>query len=261
MNTTIFYFTGTGNCLKVARDLANELGQAEAVSIARAINSKAAVNADCIGIVYPVYMFGMPLIVKRFIDTLVADKNKYIFSVATYGGTAAGSLIQTAKALKAVGMELALGYGIRMPGNYTPLYEAIPAEQQEGMFEKEKEKIKVIAEAVRQRKKGLIEKGPLLFNLIFSGILYRLMSPKIPAMDKGFWANEKCTSCAICAKVCPVNNITMIDGKPVWLHKCEQCLACLHWCPEQAIQYGKNTTGRKRYRHPQAKLEDMFAAR
>ena len=59
-------------------------------------------------------------------------------------------------------------------------------------------------------------------------------------------------------KVCPVNNITIIDSKPVWNHNCEQCMACLQWCPEEAVQFGKNTVGRKRYRHPEVSLKDIM---
>ena len=82
-------------------------------------------------------------------------------------------------------------------------------------------------------------------------------SPRIPAMDKDFFSDEKCNGCGICSKVCPVNNIEIIKAKPVWMHRCEQCMACLQWCPQEAIQYGKNTTGRTRYRHPSVKLEDI----
>ena len=66
MRTVIFYFSGTGNCLKVARDLASELGNTELIPVAKAIKDKAKVLVECIGIIYPVYMFGMPLIVKKF---------------------------------------------------------------------------------------------------------------------------------------------------------------------------------------------------
>jgi len=37
----------------------------------------------------------------------------------------------------------------------------------------------------------------------------------------------------------------------------EQCLACIQWCPAEAIQYGKNTAAKKRYHHPEIKLSDM----
>ena len=60
-------------------------------------------------------------------------------------------------------------------------------------------------------------------------------------MDKQFRVDDKCNQCGICGKVCPSENITMQEGKPVWNHHCEQCFACLQWCPKKAIQYGKRT--------------------
>jgi ferredoxin len=257
MSTAIFYFSGTGNCLKVARDLARELGDADIFNIAKVIDKEIDLTADRIGIIYPVYMFGMPLIVTRFVRQLKAAQNKYIFAIATCGGKAANTLKQNAILLKSQGLKLAAGFIIKMPGNYTPLYGAIPLEKQKKMFEKEKQRVKEIAGIVKDNRQYKIEKDAFLLRGLLS-IIYQLMSPKIPFLDKDFWADKKCTSCGICVKVCPVSNIKLCEGKPAWLHKCEQCFACLHWCPEEAIQYGKNTSGKKRYRNPEIKLEDLI---
>ena len=59
-------------------------------------------------------------------------------------------------------------------------------------------------------------------------------------------------------KICPVNNITMNDSKPFWQHNCEQCYACIQWCPRQAIQINKKTASRERYHHPEITLKDML---
>jgi len=257
MNTTIFYFTGTGNSLKVARDLAKELGDAAIVSIPKVINKEIDLSAERIGIVYPVYMFGMPLIVSRFIKQLKADKNKYIFAVATYGGKAANTLGQNARELKAEGLELSAGFLVRMPGNYTPLYGALPMDKQEKIFSISGQKIKDIATFIKNKRSGRIEKDALLVRWLFS-VIYKFASPKIPFLDKDFWVDEKCNSCGTCVKACPVNNIKLVEGKPVWLRHCEQCFACLHWCPTEAIQYGKKTSDRKRYRNPEVKLIDII---
>ncbi|MEN6358816.1 MAG: hypothetical protein ABFD59_01960 [Smithella sp.] len=46
---------------------------------------------------------------------------------------------------------------------------------------------------------------------------------------------------------------------PAWHHRCEQCFACIQWCPEEAIQYGKGTRNKKRCHHPEISLKDMLA--
>lgn len=256
MKTIIYYFTGTGNSLKIARDLANELGDAEIIPIAKMTNGSVMPSTERVGIIYPVYMWGMPLIVNRFIEKLKTDK--YIFAIANCGGMAAGALCKTAKQLKAQGMKLSAGFIVVMPGNYIPMYGAQPEEKQQKLFAKTAGRIKEIAKIIREGKETKTEKGSFLSNWIFSGIIYNLGSGKIPVGDKSFWVNDKCNSCGTCAKVCPVKNIIMTNGKPVWQNKCEQCLACLQWCPTEAIQFGKNTEGRKRYRNPSIKLSDML---
>ena len=84
-----------------------------------------------------------------------------------------------------------------------------------------------------------------------------MTTPYIPKMDKKFWIDEECNSCGICEKVCPAANILMKEGKPVWQKQCQQCLACIQWCPKESIQYGKKTSEYKRYHHPEIKLKEM----
>jgi NAD-dependent dihydropyrimidine dehydrogenase PreA subunit len=76
-------------------------------------------------------------------------------------------------------------------------------------------------------------------------------------LDENFWVDDQCNRCGICLKVCPGNNIEMINEKPAWLHRCEQCLACVQWCPQEVIQYGKKTVKYPRYHHSEVILEDM----
>ena len=91
-----------------------------------------------------------------------------------------------------------------------------------------------------------------------------LESPQL--VDRAFRADEKCNGCGICAKVCPVGNIEMVDGSgerhpvPAWQQQCEQCSACLQSCPEEAVQFGPNTSGGRRYHHPDVTLADMVRA-
>lgn len=122
MKTTLFYFSGTGNSLKVAKDLAGELGDTELIPIAKAIDKELALSADRIGIIFPVYMWGMPLIVNRFVQKIRTDK--YVFAITTCGSFAAGTLLRTANYLKANGVKLSAGFVIVMPGNYIPMYGA-----------------------------------------------------------------------------------------------------------------------------------------
>lgn len=258
MGTNLYYFSGTGNSLKVAKDLAQNLGDTNIISIRSVIkNSVIEDTADRIGIIFPVYMWGLPLIVKRFVEKFFPKNNTYLFAITTYGSMPATTLPQINKLLKKKNLKLSSGFGILMPGNYTPRYGALPEEKQQNMFSNEKQKIQEIAKVIRNNQIRRIEKNNFLINFIFSTIIYKLGSTQIPKMSKDFWVEDKCDGCGICVKVCPVKNVRLIEGKPKWRYKCEQCLACLQWCPQEAIQFGKKTVGRKRYRNPEINLKEI----
>ncbi|MCU0666691.1 MAG: EFR1 family ferrodoxin [Candidatus Omnitrophica bacterium] len=257
MNNMIFYFTGTGNSLEVARSLAKELGDTQLCPIATFREDIVSVSSSCIGIVFPVYMFGLPLLVRDFIDRLEVTKGSYIFAVATYGGKAGNALGMCKNLFEKRNLELSSAFLIRMPGNYTALYGAIKQDEQDEMFVKADKRVKEISSLIKDRKILPVEKDMGALRFLFS-FLYKVASPKIPKMDKGFWAEDKCNHCGTCVKVCPVKNIQLQQGKPKWLGQCQQCMACLQWCPVEAIQYGKSTIGKKRYRNPAVDLKDLI---
>ncbi len=70
------------------------------------------------------------------------------------------------------------------------------------------------------------------YNLVptFVGSLLRPLMEKVPR------SNEKCTACGICERTCPVDAITIADGRALMdRDTCIQCLCCHEMCPENAI--------------------------
>lgn len=63
----------------------------------------------------------------------------------------------------------------------------------------------------------------------------------------GFYVKENCNGCATCKKLCPLNNIELVDNKPKWNNRCTQCMACIGGCPLNAIEYKKMTQNKVRY--------------
>ncbi|WP_420314690.1 4Fe-4S binding protein [Blautia massiliensis (ex Durand et al. 2017)] len=51
-----------------------------------------------------------------------------------------------------------------------------------------------------------------------------------------------------------MNNIVFENGKPIWGNQCTRCMACIGYCPTEAIEYGKKSIGKPRY-HLQLKMK------
>ena len=64
---------------------------------------------------------------------------------------------------------------------------------------------------------------------------------------KAFAAGDACTGCGQCVRLCPTNNITIKNNRPVWGGNCTHCMACICRCPAEAIEYGKKSAGKPRY--------------
>lgn len=280
--TEIYYFSGTGNSLVVARDIAEKI-EGNLIPIHTTVNEeKITTDADMVGIVFPVYYVGLvniPLIVQRFIKKLDKISKKYIFAVCTYGGGSGPTLTMLDEMIRERGGRLASGFGVQMPQNAFKK----PYENKEKLYNNWKEKkLDFICEHVQTRKEGLFGMNGLMAGLVGNALLMMMKFdflkpmfinpmkntakvPKdsnltieeiLPLMDRSYQADENCKGCSTCFKVCPVSNIEMVHDKPVWQHHCENCLACIKWCPQEAIHgYGELPRG---YHHQDVEISDML---
>ena len=82
-----------------------------------------------------------------------------------------------------------------------------------------------------------------------------------PSNMRGMEAEAHCVGCGICEKICPMDNIRLVAERPVFGENCISCLACFHWCPQEAIWMSKGEEEMKRrfkYHHPDVKLNDIL---
>lgn len=136
-------------------------------------------------------------------------------------------------------------------------HDAFSVEKQKSVFAKEKERVEAIVKVIANRQENKIERSNFLINGI-GNVIYTSILPKLRTLDQNFTVNEKCNHCNTCEKVCPVQNIEVINGRPNWQGNCEHCMACIQWCPAEAIQYGVQTIDRKRYHHPQILAKELY---
>ena len=80
-----------------------------------------------------------------------------------------------------------------------------------------------------------------------------------PNNFRGIMADENCIGCGICEQVCPMENIRIVEGKALIGDECATCLACFHWCPQEAIYMSKQEgiERRLKYHHPEVGLENF----
>jgi Na+-translocating ferredoxin:NAD+ oxidoreductase RNF subunit RnfB len=256
MKNVIYYYTGTGNSLWTARAIADKIGQCE---VRPMVDVKENVHADgqIVGLVFPVYIWGVSAPVLRFIEKLKGCNPAYLFAVALNAGQVSNTLVQLRRALAMDGLTLASGFSIAMPSNYIVWGGPGSAEKQQKLFDAAEQKVDQIASAVKEKRLLPVEKGSW-WQRIFLSLIYSASFKQVPSFDKKFFTDEKCNGCSTCERVCPAKNIVMTDSRPVWKHHCDQCFACVQWCPQEAIQCNKKTAGFKRYHHPQIKLSDML---
>ncbi|MHA2180549.1 MAG: EFR1 family ferrodoxin [Promethearchaeota archaeon] len=259
METTIYYFTGTGNSLKAAKDLCEKLNGCELIPIANFweiedLNS----TSEKIGFFFPLYYSGLPKIVLDFVKELNVSKSNYFFA----GVTSAEDLNvypfqQLEKILKTKGKRLNAGLLINMPNNYIIGYDVTSEKQQMDFFEKAKKAISEFSELVNNGKDNL-DRTVFKKDVGRSEKVNDWFQTEVNNLDKSFHVDDSCTSCGVCKEVCPVKNIILTDGIPKWQHKCQHCLACINFCPEKSIQYEEKTLKTGRYHHPEIKLKEII---
>lgn len=249
MKTIIYYFSGTGNSKLIATKLSEVMKDSCTESIT---DVKQISNAESIGFVFPVYMWGVPTIIENFIANLPDNMNlKYVFAIATYKSQTGNVMGQLKKLLELKHIELSAGFRVKMPGNNIVYYSPESKENQIKIINRALIKTRQIADKVNCMSE---EKSPLkmfkeksYFEKIHKGFVNSFLEN-----DKNYWVTNDCNNCGKCKKICPMDNIEINDGKITWKHNCMQCLACINSCPYKAIQYGKSTVKRDRYINPLA---------
>lgn len=234
----IFYFSGTGNSAWAARQLARLIGD-EAYDITSLKELPDMDNARLIGFVFPVYAWGAPEIMARFVKKLPRPQ-VFTFGVCTCGSDAGLAMKQLSKLYP-----LSSSYNLVMPNNYIIGSDTDDEGEILRKLTAARAELDRISGEIQQRERVYRVHEVRLAGIKSSFVNYGFN--RFARSAKPFFAEDSCNGCGLCVENCPAHAITLREAKPVWAAQCYQCMRCINECPKQAIQYGKATAGRHRY--------------
>ena len=134
---------------------------------------------------------------------------------------------------------------IVMPENYIAMFSAPQADKARQIVAQAEPSIDRAIAAI-QRNQPFAPTRNNLYDRFMSGPVNPIFY-KFCVKADAFTVSDTCIGCGQCAKRCPMNNVTLKDGKPVWGKNCTHCMACICYCPKEAIEYGKKSVGQPRY--------------
>ena len=249
----VFYFTGTGNSLYIAKQI-----EENPISIPQAIHREnQAFSADRIGIVAPVYGHEVPAMVKDFLRNAVFHTD-YFYMILTYGNRHGGAAELAKELCDTCGIAVNYINVIMMVDNWLPGFDM---NEQTQLDKKIDENMAVILSDLNARRNmisAVTDTDRAAHQQFLDGMR---------RMPEDVWQHllrvtDGCIGCGICEKVCPASSIHVLDGKAVHIPgNCQTCLACAHACPQKAIQLTipeKNPNAR--YRNEHIPLQEIIDA-
>ena len=243
----ILYFSGTGNSKYVAKRIADALGD-EIVNLNDRIKSSdtsPVETGERLIVVTPTYAWRIPRVVRDWLLKTELRGAKQVWFVMTCGSEIGNAdkyncELCAEKAISCMGTAQ-----IVMPENYIAMFSAPQADEAREIVAKAEPSIDRAIAAI-QHNQPFAPTRNKLYDRFMSGPVNPIFY-KFCVKADAFTVSDTCIGCGQCAKRCPMNNVTLKDGKPGWGRNCTHCMACICYCPVSAIEYGKKSVGQPRY--------------
>lgn len=248
----IFCYSGSGNCLDIAKNIAKKLGDTDIVMMRSAPAVTDVRKAERVGFVFPCYAGGLPGNVEEYVRRVAVGCGAYTFAVCSYAGYPGVGL---SKVDEIVSLDYWAGVSHQcsciwlMP--HTLMMPPLSAEKAQQRAEKLAEKI---AGDILSGKKLEKKPGAFFLNAVEAKAWPMLSKKKAAKLTAG----AECIGCGQCERLCPKGNIKLSDGRPVFGKDCIGCLSCLQYCPVQAINMGGATVKRERYHNPNVNAAELM---
>ncbi len=254
----IIYFSGTGNTRFCAGELASLLGDSvleitgEMLSCPDRHTITVPESDTRIIWMFPVYSWGIPVKIRRMMAriNISADANRLTnWMVCTCGDDIGRTARLWRRTMHRRGLQTAGAFSVQMPNTYVFMkgFNVDSRQVEDAKVSAAHSRLRHIALVIAKGDAVADDTVPGSFAMIKTAVI-RPYFNAFCTSAKPFHATDKCVSCGKCAKSCPMENIVMADGKPVWGKNCLLCSRCYHICPEHAVAYGKTTANKGQFR-------------
>lgn len=247
----IFCYSGTGNCLDMAKTIARELGDTDIILMRKEPAVTDVREARRVGFIFPCYGGGLPGGVEESLRKIRVGLTAYTFAVCQYAGYM-GSGLHTLNSIHHLSYWTAVSHQcscIWLLPHGMMLPPVTPA-----MAQRRAEKKAVrIAQEVRARTHSPKAPPKKPVNRLESRVWPKIVAGKA----QKFAVSDACVACGQCVRLCPRGNIRIESGRAVIGGDCIQCLSCLQYCPQQAISLGRVTDRRAHYHNPNVTAAEL----
>lgn len=246
----ILYFSGTGNSAFVAKQIGKQLSD-DVLNLFDKIRNHdytPLTSDNPWVIVTPTYAWQIPEIVYDWLLKTRLKGNRKIYFVMTCGDSIGAACLELKKLCKRKSLLYRGCAKIIMPENYIALFDAPSVKNTKKIIKDALPSIFETANTIASDK-AIKDQPAHTIGQILSGPVNRGFNRFYVKADK-FYVKDSCTSCGKCEAVCPLENISIYESKPIWGKDCTHCMACICNCPAEAIEYGKISNGKRRYKCP-----------
>lgn len=247
----IFCYSGTGNCLNFAKNVAENIGGADIIMMRKRPEITDVTEAERVGFVFPCFGGGAPEDVLKYAKEIKVSPSAYTFGIsmsASYAGIGLSTLNEI----------IPLNYWATVTHQCSCIWlfphDLMMPKLNVADAQARSEKLAWEIAASIKLKRNKDKKPPrnpvnALENKAWTGIAGKKAAQ--------FKVNNDCIACGQCVRLCPRENIEIVDGKAKIGTNCIQCLGCLQFCPKSAISIGEITDKREHYHNPKVTVDDL----